>query len=66
MNHDIPEILRYQDLRELIKISRSTLARWEVKNLFPRRISIGENSIGWRSDQVKQWLQDRSNTSQGV
>ena len=66
MKNEIPAILRYQDLRELLKISRSTLARWEVKEQFPRRVSIGENSIGWRSDQVKQWLQDRSNTSQGV
>ena len=66
MNNEIPAILRYQDLRELFKVSRSTLARWEEKFLFPRRVSIGENSIGWRSDQVKQWLQDRSNASQGV
>lgn len=64
MNHEIPEILRYEDLRKLFKVSRSSLARWEEKLLFPARVRIGKNSIGWRSDQVQQWLQDRSNVSQ--
>ena len=66
MHNELPALLRYQDLQQLFKVSRSSLARWEAKLLFPKRVIIGENSIGWRSDQIKQWLQDRSNTSQGV
>jgi prophage regulatory protein len=64
VNHEIPAILRYEDLRKLFKVSRSSLARWEAKSLFPSRVRIGENSIGWRSDQVQQWIKDRSNTNQ--
>ena len=64
MNNEIPTILRYEDLRKLFKVSRSSLARWEAKFLFPCRVRIGENSIGWRSDQVQQWIKDRSNTNQ--
>lgn len=55
MNHDIPEILRYEDLNKLFKISRSSLHRWEKKD-FPKRIQLGANSVGWRADEVKLWL----------
>lgn len=64
MVNSIPEILRFQDLQKLFKVSRSSLDRWEAKNTFPRRINIGENSVGWRSDEVHQWLQERSNTKE--
>ena len=60
----IPEILRFQDLQKLLKVSRSSLARWEAKSLFPNRVQISQNIIGWRSDQVLQWLKERSNTNQ--
>jgi predicted DNA-binding transcriptional regulator AlpA len=66
MKHGIPSVLRFEDLQALFKISRSSLARWEAKNLFPHRVRIGENSIGWRSDEVNQWLQERSNKTQEV
>ena len=62
----IPTILRYQDLQKLFKVSRSSLDRWEAKNTFPRRINIGENSVGWRSDEVQEWLQERTHTKQGA
>jgi len=62
MSHEIPEILRYDDLKRLFKISRSSLSRWEQlpENPFPKRLVLGKNSIGWRSDQVKQWLEQRA------
>lgn len=66
MSNTIPWIYRYDDLKNLFKISRSSLARWESKGSFPKRIKIGENSIGWRSDEVRQWLEERSNTKQEI
>lgn len=60
MRHDIPNLLRFEDLQSLFKVSRSTLARLEKKNKFPKRVQIGENSIGWRSDEVLHWLQERT------
>ncbi len=64
MTSAIPHILRFQDLQKLLKVSRSSLDRWEAKNAFPKRINIGENSVGWRSDEIHQWLQERSNAQQ--
>ena len=63
MSNTIPVVYRYGDLKSLFKISRSSLARWESRGSFPKRIKIGENSIGWRSDEVDQWLKERSNTN---
>ena len=60
INNDISPVLRYEDLKALFKVSRSSLARWEEKDLFPKRIKIGANSVGWRADQVKQWLEQRA------
>lgn len=62
MNHEIPLLLRYEDLQKFFKVSRSSLARWEAKSKFPKRIYIGRNSIRWRSDEVQKWLEERSKT----
>ena len=64
MSHEIPKILRFEDLKSLFKISRSSIARWEEKKQFPRRIRIGSNSIGWCSNEVRQWLENRSRGKQ--
>ena len=64
MSQEIPPIYRYNDLKNLFKISRSSLSRWEQNGGFPKRIQMGKNSIGWRSDEVHQWFQQRSNASQ--
>lgn len=61
MTQDISPLLRYEDLKKLFKVSRSSLDRWEKKNRFPKRVHIGANSIGWRADEIKQWIEERSN-----
>jgi len=37
----------------------STIYRWEQAGLFPRRVSLGPNSIGWRADEVRAWAANR-------
>jgi len=59
MQHEIPTILRFNDLKMLLKVSRSSLDRWEKSKGFPKRIRIGENSVGWRSDEVHKWLMEK-------
>lgn len=61
------DIIRFPGLqKKLDGISRSSIDRWEKAKLFPPRIRLGKNSIGWRLDLVEQWLQERSNSSQEV
>ncbi len=59
MNEETLKLLRFKDLKNLFKVSRSSLSRWEAKNQFPLRVKFAENSIGWRLDEVQQWLQER-------
>ena len=48
------------DLKALgIKVSNSTLLRWEARGRFPRRIRMAGTSVGWLANEVEQWLKDR-------
>ncbi len=40
-------------------LSRTTLWRMENKGEFPRRVSLGENSVGWRLSEVENWMRER-------
>ena len=50
---------RDPDLTELVPVHPSTRYRWEQRGLFPRRIVLGPNSVGWRADEVEAWLASR-------
>lgn len=67
MRHIETRIIRFPALRnKLGNVSRSTIDRWEKAFLFPKRISLGKNSVGWNLLSVEQWLSERSgNTAQG-
>lgn len=64
MNKETLTLLRFEDLKNLFKVSRSSLSRWEAKNQFPRRVKFAENSVGWRLEEIQQWLQERGEINQ--
>jgi predicted DNA-binding transcriptional regulator AlpA len=41
------------------RTNRSTLWRWERAGLFPQRVQLGPNSIGYYSDEVEAWFAAR-------
>lgn len=43
-----------------IKVSNSTLLRWEAAGRFPRRIRMAGTSVAWLLGEVEQWLTDRA------
>ena len=48
------------DLKALgIRVSNTTLLRWESCGRFPRRIRMAGTSVGWLVSEIEQWLQDR-------
>jgi len=57
------EILREPEVERRTGLSRSTLRRKEHNGTFPERVQLGENSVGWRSDEVESWLQMRPRAS---
>ncbi len=49
-------ILRLPQVLAITGYSKSTVRRLELAGLFPRRVQIGENSVGWYADEVERYL----------
>ena len=52
-------IIRAKEVQSMVGLSRTTLWRLENKGEFPRRVSLGGNSVGWKLSEVKQWINER-------
>jgi prophage regulatory protein len=55
------KILRFKELSKILNISRSSLARWEEDGVFPKRIPLGKNSVGWDEQEVLEWIENKKN-----
>jgi prophage regulatory protein len=60
--HDAGPILYARaDLKQLgIRVSNSSLLRWEATGRFPRRIRMGGTSVAWIADEVAAWIATRA------
>jgi prophage regulatory protein len=56
---DHPKILVQREVLALTRLHSVTLWRLEAKNLFPRRIKLGEKKVGWLDAEVSAWLAAR-------
>jgi prophage regulatory protein len=52
-------LLRGEEVRHRVGLSRSSLWRLERLGGFPKRVRIGENSVGWFEHEVDAWLMGR-------
>ncbi len=52
-------IIRINKVCSRTSLSKSTIWRMEQKGKFPRRIKLGENSVGWNEQDVDDWIDDR-------
>ena len=55
------QLIRQQELLEILKISRSTLWRMRCNQLIPPPINISARILGWESSVIEQWLAQRKN-----
>lgn len=46
-------------LKELVLYSPQHIAREEKAGLFPLRVQLGPNRVGWVEEEVLNWLQKR-------
>ena len=60
-------ILRMPELRRITGLSSSTIVRMERRREFPPRLRLGGTAVGWREDEILQWINslDRQATSLG-
>lgn len=52
-------ILRPTAAAAKLGISRMTLYRLEARGEIPPRLTLGAHSVGYREDQLDQWLRTR-------
>ena len=53
------EILRIREVVRRTALSRTTIWRQVRMGQFPSPLQLTENSIGWPSSEIEQWLADR-------
>lgn len=53
-------IIRKPELFSKVGLSDATIWRMEKSGKFPRRITLGENSVGWLSDEIEQWVEKKA------
>ena len=53
-------VLREKERQRRTGISRMQAWRLEQVGRFPKRIQLGENSVGWISEEVDDWIAQRA------
>jgi prophage regulatory protein len=56
-----PVLINREDLVALgIKVSNSSLLRWEAAGRFPRRIRMAGTTVAWLKAEVDAWFEARA------
>jgi prophage regulatory protein len=55
------QLLRATELSNVLGISKSTLWRWRKSGVFPHPIPLGPRMVGWRRQDIDEWLNQLSN-----
>lgn len=53
------KMLSKRQVKELVLYSPQHIARLEAVGLFPKRVQLGANRVGWVEAEVLEWLQAR-------
>lgn len=56
-------VLRTEQLCQYVSLSRTTIWRLEKSGQFPKRVRLGQNSVGWLKDEVDNWLESRRDSA---
>jgi prophage regulatory protein len=57
----VMRILSKRQLKELVLYSPQHIARLEKAGTFPKRVTLGQNRVGWLEREVLDWLNERIN-----
>ena len=52
-------IIRAPERRQLVPYSDMHIWRLEKAELFPKRIKLGPQSVGWSLREVREWIEER-------
>ena len=57
-------ILRRRQVESLTGLPTSTIYSEMARGAFPRPLQLAAKSVGWRSDEVQQWIETRTRAGQ--
>jgi len=49
-------IIRLKDVIDSTGLGRSTIYKYIAEGAFPKRVSLGERSVGWVEEEVHEWI----------
>jgi prophage regulatory protein len=53
-------ILGEAQVQQLTNLSRTTRWRLERRGEFPKRVRLSPGRVGWRRDEIQEWIYSRS------
>ena len=53
------EILKLPQVERMTSLSKPTIYRLIRKNRFPRQLLLSDQCVGWRRDEILDWLRSR-------
>ncbi len=53
-------IYRLKELTTLLGVSRASIYSWMNQGKFPQSIPLGANSVGWKENDIQNWIDSRS------
>ena len=59
MNNDLDPILRESQVRRVTGFCRSSRFELERRGQFPARLKLTGRAVGWKTSEVKDWLEAR-------
>jgi prophage regulatory protein len=57
MNRD--RILRIEDTKHKVGLSKPTIYRLMKENRFPRPVELGERARGWLESELDEWITEK-------
>lgn len=51
--------LRLKAVQEKTGLTKQTIANWEREGVFPRRLRLGPNIVGWLESEIDEWIAAR-------
>ncbi len=52
----VQQILRRKEVEKRLGLSRSSIYIMMAEGRFPKPIKLGRRAVGWRSDDLQNWL----------
>jgi len=49
-------IVRLKEVIDSTGLARSTIYKYIGKNIFPKRVSLGDRCVGWLLSDIEDWI----------